>query len=90
MILFRSGRWSVTSLRQYIKILSICFTVYSLFPHLTIGQLAGRVKEGSSLIVLSGLIDANGERSLRIPDSGTQFFTATIYIPPTGETTKHE
>jgi predicted amidohydrolase len=27
----------------------------------------------------SGLIDSNGERSLRVPDSGTQFFTATIH-----------
>lgn len=27
----------------------------------------------------SGLIDANGERNLRVPDSGTQFFTVTVY-----------
>jgi hypothetical protein len=46
--------------------------------------------EKETINAQSGLIDANGERSLRIPDSGTQFFTATIYIPPTGETTKHE
>jgi predicted amidohydrolase len=27
----------------------------------------------------SGLIDANGERSIRIPDSGVQFFTVRVY-----------
>jgi hypothetical protein len=27
----------------------------------------------------SGLIDSNGERSLRVPDSGEQFFTAGIH-----------
>ncbi len=26
----------------------------------------------------SGLIDANGERSLRVPDTGVQFFTVKI------------
>jgi predicted amidohydrolase len=29
----------------------------------------------------SGLIDADGERGIRIPDSGTQFFTARISVP---------
>jgi predicted amidohydrolase len=28
----------------------------------------------------SGLIEANGERILRVPDSGTRFFTARIYV----------
>jgi predicted amidohydrolase len=46
--------------------------------------------EKETINAQSGLIDANGERSLRIPDSGTQFFTARIYIPLNGETTKHE
>jgi hypothetical protein len=27
----------------------------------------------------SGLIDASGERSLRVPDSGVQFFTVKIH-----------
>jgi len=30
----------------------------------------------------SGLIDANGERNLRVPDSGMQFFTVKIHISP--------
>lgn len=38
----------------------------------------------------SGLIDANGERSLRVPDSGMQFFTVRIHIPLAGETEKQE
>lgn len=38
----------------------------------------------------SGLIDARGERSIRVPDSGMQFFTARIYIPGATETDKHE
>lgn len=29
----------------------------------------------------SGLIDANGERSLRVPDSGVQLFTVKIFTP---------
>jgi predicted amidohydrolase len=33
----------------------------------------------------SGLIDAHGDRSLRIPDSGTRFFTAKILIPLSAE-----
>ena len=38
----------------------------------------------------SGLIDANGERSLRIPDSGVQFFIVTIYTDGVDETAKQE
>ena len=38
----------------------------------------------------SGLIDSNGERSLRVPDSGIQFFTARIYVPGTDEKVKDE
>lgn len=33
----------------------------------------------------SGLIDARGERSLRVPDSGEQIFTVTIYPTVLGE-----
>jgi hypothetical protein len=37
--------------------------------------------QGSAVInAQSGLIEANGERSLRVPDSGVQFFTARIYV----------
>ena len=43
--------------------------------------------EQETINARSGLIDANGERSLRIPDSGTQFFTAKILIPVSKETT---
>jgi predicted amidohydrolase len=38
----------------------------------------------------SGLIDANGERSLRVPNSGLQFFIARIYMDGAGETEKQE
>jgi predicted amidohydrolase len=38
----------------------------------------------------SGLIDANGERSLRVPDSGVQFFTVRIFTTVAGETVKQE
>ena len=38
----------------------------------------------------SGLIDANGERSLRVSDSGMQFFTARIFVPFADETEKQE
>lgn len=38
----------------------------------------------------SGLIDSSGERSLRIPDSGIQFFTTRIIIPGAGEKAKDE
>jgi predicted amidohydrolase len=38
----------------------------------------------------SGLIDAHGERSIRVPDTGMQFFTARIYLPGAIETDKHE
>jgi hypothetical protein len=36
----------------------------------------------------SGLIDANGERSLRVPDSGVQFFT--VKINTSGTTGKYD
>jgi predicted amidohydrolase len=38
----------------------------------------------------SGLIDSKGERSLRIPDSGMQFFTARIKVPGRDEKAKDE
>lgn len=38
----------------------------------------------------SGLIDANGERSLRVPDSGVQFFTVKISAVVMGETSDQE
>jgi predicted amidohydrolase len=38
----------------------------------------------------SGLIDANGERSLRVPDSGEQFFTVRIITTSADTTTKQE
>jgi predicted amidohydrolase len=42
--------------------------------------------QGSAVInAQSGLIEANGERSLRVPDSGAQFFTARIYVTAGGE-----
>jgi predicted amidohydrolase len=37
----------------------------------------------------SGLIDASGKRSLRIPDSGVQFFTVTVHTDG-GQTVKQE
>ena len=37
----------------------------------------------------SGLIDANGERSLRVPDSGEQFFTVRIFTARADETTNN-
>jgi hypothetical protein len=38
----------------------------------------------------SGLIDAKGERSLRVPDTGVQFFTVRMNIPQISETGKQE
>jgi len=38
----------------------------------------------------SGLIDINGERSLRIPDSGDQIFTVRIFTASTNEKASHE
>jgi predicted amidohydrolase len=38
----------------------------------------------------SGLIDANGTRSLRIPDSGEQFFTVRIFTAGADEMTKQD
>jgi hypothetical protein len=38
----------------------------------------------------SGLIDANGERILRVPDSGLQFFTVRIYPASLVGETKQE
>jgi predicted amidohydrolase len=38
----------------------------------------------------SGLIDPNGERSIRIPDSGTQFFTVRIHTESVDKTVKRE
>jgi predicted amidohydrolase len=38
----------------------------------------------------SGLIDANGERLLRVPDSGLQFFTVSIHPAGLAEETKQE
>jgi predicted amidohydrolase len=38
----------------------------------------------------SGLIDAKGARSLRVPDSGEQFFTVRIFAANADETTKQE
>lgn len=38
----------------------------------------------------SGLIEANGERRLRVPDSGEQFFTIRIQIPRPSGTAKQE
>jgi predicted amidohydrolase len=38
----------------------------------------------------SGLIEANGERSMRVPYSGTQFFTARISIPAKDTRTRDE
>lgn len=35
-------------------------------------------QENEKINAQSGLIDSNGERSLRVPDSGSQFFTARI------------
>jgi predicted amidohydrolase len=35
-------------------------------------------QENEKINTQSGLIDSNGERSLRVPDSGSQFFTARI------------
>jgi predicted amidohydrolase len=43
-------------------------------------------QESTTINAQSGLIDANGERSLRIPDSGVQFFTARIKMTAGGET----
>jgi len=36
--------------------------------------------ENEKINAQSGLIDANGERKSRVPDSGIQFFTNTIYV----------
>jgi predicted amidohydrolase len=36
-------------------------------------------QENEKINAQSGLIDANGERSLRVPDSGEQFFTVRIH-----------
>lgn len=42
--------------------------------------------QGNSTInAQSGLIEANGERSVRVSDSGVQFFTARIYVTDEGE-----
>jgi hypothetical protein len=38
----------------------------------------------------SGLIDAYGERTLRVPDSGVQFFTARIDMTAEGDTVRIE
>lgn len=38
----------------------------------------------------SGLIDADGSRSLRVPDSGDQFFTVKIFTAISGKTTESE
>jgi predicted amidohydrolase len=45
--------------------------------------------QGSTKInAQSGIIEANGERSLRVPDSGVQFFTASIYVTAGDETVR--
>jgi hypothetical protein len=46
--------------------------------------------ENETINAQSGLIDSNGERSLRVPDSGRQFFTTRISIPATNDKTKRE
>jgi predicted amidohydrolase len=46
--------------------------------------------ENETINAQSGLIDSNGERSLRVPDSGRQFFTTRISIPATNDRTKRE
>lgn len=47
--------------------------------------------QGSTTInAQSGLIEENGERSLRVPDSGVQFFTARIYMTAESGTFRKE
>jgi predicted amidohydrolase len=47
--------------------------------------------QGNEIInAQSGLIDANGVRSLLVPDSGDQFFTVKIFTANTDKTTKQE
>jgi predicted amidohydrolase len=38
----------------------------------------------------SGLIDANGDRALRVPDKSLQFFSVRVITGPSGETAKPE
>lgn len=47
-------------------------------------------QENSKINAQSGLIDANGERSLRVQDSGVQFFTARIYVTSGSEIIRKE
>jgi predicted amidohydrolase len=47
--------------------------------------------QGNEIInAQSGLIDADGVRSLRVPDSGEQFFTVKIFTANTDKITKQE
>ena len=60
--------------------------LWALSLHIPILEV-NAAQEGEIINAQSGLIDANGERSLRVNDSGFQYFTVRIEITGNGEKT---